>query len=258
MPLHLLRRRTALLGACATLLLAPLLAATPLAADENPTPAEIIARFVEGLGGEDALRARTSATMKGPMEIPAVGLTGDATIYTMAPDKYLETAAIPGFGDQIRGFNGKIGWQEDPMQGAQVLDGEMLKQAARNARFYSELEYDELYPEQTVAGKVDWNGQSAWQLDLVDQDGGEHTHYFSEDTGLLVGMEMTLTSEMGSADATINTGEYKDFGGVMAPSRVIVAIMGMEIIQTMESVTWNDVDESVFEPSDAIKALLPE
>ena len=34
--------------------------------------------------------------------------------------------------------------------------------------------------------------------------------------------------------------------------------MAMEIIATVESVTYDDIDPSVFEPSESIKALLPE
>lgn len=260
MSLHSLRRRAALPIVCCALLLGAGFTSAPLLADDQdlPAPGEIIARFVEALGGEDALRAYTSATTKGAFEMPAMGMSGDMTISQAAPDKMAVEIDFPGMGQSSQGYNGEIGWAEDAMQGPRLVEGEMLEQTKRDGRFNAELEYDELYPEQTTAGETEWNGQAAYQVDLVDPSGNDASHYFAKDSGLLIGMEMTQTSEMGTADITVNVSDYKDFGGVMIPTSSVMSMMGMEIVQTVESVTWDDVDPSVFVPSDAIKALLPE
>lgn len=260
MSLHSLRRSAALPLVCCAMLLGTGFTSAPLFADDQelPAPGEIIARFVEALGGEEALRAHTSSTIKGAFELPAMGMSGETTIYQMAPNKYMETTAFAGFGDTVQTYNGEIGWAEDPMQGTRILDGQMLKDAARAALFYAELEYDEIYPKQTTVGETDWNGHTAYQVDLVDDDGNESSHYFAKDTGLLIGIETTQTNEMGTADITISSSDYTEFGSVMAPTQLVIGFMGMEMTQTVESVTWDDVDPSVFEPSDAIKALLPE
>ena len=258
MSLPSLPRRAAFLPVCCALLLGAAFTPAALVADDLPTPSEIIARFVEAIGGEDALRAYTSATSKGAFEMPAMGMSGEATEFSMAPDKTLARINLPGMGETVQGYNGAIGWAEDPMQGARLLEGEMLAQARREARFYAQLEYAELFPEQTTAGETEWNDQVVYQVDLVDTDGNESSHFFAKDTGLMIGMEATMTNEMGTADMSVNIGEYKDFGGIMIPTSTVMNLMGMEMIQTIESVTWNDVDPSVFEPSDSIKALLPE
>ncbi len=249
-----------ILGACA----AYDSGTSPAPAEPPPPPPElteeqkIIARFVDALGGEDALRAYSSATAKGAFELPAMGMSGDMTAYQMAPDKTLVTISLPGMGESIQGYNGEIGWAEDATQGARLVEGEILAQAKRDARFYGELEYDELYPEQTLVGETEWNGQTAHQLDLVDSDGNESSQYFATDTGLLLGAEATMTNEMGTMEVTFNFTGYQEFGGVTIPTSTTMSMMGMEITQTVESVTWDDVDPSVFEPSEAIKALLPE
>ena len=78
-------------------------------APEPPPPPElteeqkIIARHVEAIGGEDAIRAHTSMTIQGGFEMPAMGLSGEATIYLAAPDKGLLNIEIPGFGSNIQG-----------------------------------------------------------------------------------------------------------------------------------------------------------
>lgn len=253
-------RRAAFALACSVLVCGGALTSVPLVADnhELPSPGEVTARFVEALGGEDALRSYSSATTTGTFDMPAMGMSGDMTVYQMAPDKTLTTVSFPGIGESVQGYNGEIAWADDAMQGTRLIEGEMLAQQQREARFYSELEYDEIYPEQTVAGETEWNGQAVYQLDLVDSDGNESSQYFARDTGLLVGGESTETNEMGTVDVTLHFSEYKEFDGVMIPTTTTISMMGMEMSMTFESVSWDDVDPGVFEPSDAVKALLPE
>ncbi len=249
-----------ILGACA----AYDSGTSPAPAEPPPPPPElteeqkIVARFIEAVGGEEALRAHTSTTVKGTFGMPAMGVSGDFTAYAMAPDKFLLTINMAGVGDIVQGYNGDVAWAENPMTGTQLVEGEMLEQVKRDSRFYAELEYGELYPQQTAAGETEWNGQAAYQLDLIDAAGNESSHYFSADTGLLIGVEGVQDTEMGRQEVTRNISDYKEFGGLLIGTSDILETMGMEITQTVESVTWDDVDPSVFEPSEAIKALLPE
>ena len=259
MSLFLQRRKALSLAGCilllgATLSVAPLLAAN----DQLPSPEEIVARYIEALGGEEAIRAHTSRTVKGSVEIPAMGMTGQTTAYFIAPDKMIVKSETPGMGESVQAYNGEIGWIEDPMQGAQILEGEMLAQMKRQARFYADLERADLFPQQTTAGETEWNGQAVYQLDVVDLDGNETSQYFAKETGLLIGAEGTQTNAMGPMAITI--GDYQEFGGVLIATSTSTNLvsMAMEFITTVESVTYGDIDPSVLEPSDAIKAMLPE
>ncbi len=257
-----LQRRKALSPAGCALLLGAALSAAPLLADndELPSPGEIRARYIEAVGGEKALRAHTSRTVKGTFEMPAMGMSGPTTSYAAAPDKFISRTEIPGMGEIVQAYNGEIAWLENPMQGAQILEGEMLAQVKREARFYAALEQDDLFSEQTTAGETEWDEQAAYQVDVVDVDGNEASQYFAKETGLLIGAVTTQASEMGTMEVNITMSDYKEFGAVMLPTSTSMNMvsMGMEMIQTVESVTFDDVDPSVFEPSDAIKALLPE
>lgn len=257
------RRHAFALAACAAILGATLAsAAAPLLADDSELPStdEIVARYIEALGGEEAIRAHTSRTVKGAVEVPAMGMSGQTTAYFIAPDRMIVKGEMPGMGENVQAYNGEIAWIEDPMQGTQILEGEMLAQMKRQARFYAELERDDLFPQQTAAGESEWNGQAVYQLDVVDVDGNAMSQYFAKETGLLIGTEGTQTIAMGPTEVAITLDDYKDFGGVLIATSTTMNIvsMAMEIITTVESVTFGDVDPSVFEPSDAIKALLPE
>ncbi|MXW02910.1 MAG: hypothetical protein F4X59_13215 [Holophagales bacterium] len=257
-----LQRRKAVSLAGYTLALGAALSAAPLLADDQelPSPEEIVARYIEALGGEEAIRAHSSRTVNGGVEIPAMGMSGQTTAYFIAPDKMIVKGEMPGMGENVQAYNGEIGWVENPMAGAQVLEGDMLDQMKRQARFYADLERADLFPQQTTAGEAEWDGQAAYQLDVVDVDGNEMSQYFAKETGLLIGAEGTQTTEMGAMEVAITIGDYEEFGGVLIATSTSTNLvsMAMEIIATIESVTFDDVDPSVFEPSEAIKALLPE
>ena len=261
MSLLFQRRRPVSLAGC-TLLLVAVFSVAPLLADDHelPSPEEIVARHIAALGGEEALRAHTSRTIKGTFEIPAMGISAPSMVYATAPDRMIIKSEMPGFGENVQGYNGEIAWIDNPMQGAQILEGEMLDQMKRQARFYADLERADLFPQQTTAGETEWNGEAAYQIDIVDVDGNEMSQYFARETGLLVGTEGTQTTDMGPMEVTITIGDYKEFGGILIATSTSTNLVsaGMEIIQTVESVSFDDVDPSVFEPSDAIKALLPE
>ncbi|MXZ39392.1 MAG: hypothetical protein F4230_02720 [Holophagales bacterium] len=258
----LLQRPRALSLAGSILLLGAALSAAPLLGNDQELPSaeEIVARYIEALGGEEAIRAHTSRTVKGAVEIPAMGMSGQTTAYFIAPDKMIVRTEMPGMGESVQAYNGEIAWIEDPMQGSQILEGEMLAQMRRQARFYADLERAELFPQQTTAGETEWNGQTAYQLDVVDVDGNETSQYFAKETGLLIGAEGTQANAMGPMEMAITIGDYQEFGGVLTATSTSTNLvsMAMEFIATVESVTYGDVDPAVFEPSDAIKALLPE
>lgn len=253
-------RRPKPLPSTRALLVGAALCGAPLLADNHELPSadEIIARHVEAIGGEDAIRAHTSRTTKGSFGIPAMGMSGDMTIYQMAPDKGIVHISFPGVGESTQAYNGEIGWTEDAMQGPRLLEGAELNALKRQIRAHVDLEYSKHYPERKTVGESEWNGEPAYQVDLVDVDGNESSRYFSIETGLLLGEEGTTTTDMGTSETATTWSDYKEFGGVMFPGSATANLvsMGMEFVQTIESVTFDDDDPSAFEPSDAIKALL--
>ena len=144
------------------------------------------------------------------------------------------------------------------MQGARLLEGAELSALKRQVRIHSDLEYDQIYSERNAAGETEWDGQPAYQVDLVDADGNESSRYFAVETGLLIGEEATTTTEMGTVETSTTLSDYKEFGGVLFATSTTTNIpsFGVEFVQTIESVTFDEDDPSAFEPSDAIKALL--
>ena len=222
------------------------------------TPRAIIARYVEALGGEDAIRKHESRTVKGKMELAAMGMSGDVTIYAAAPDKMVMEVEMAGFGTMNNGYNGEVGWSDNPMAGAQLLEGKALKPQKQQADFYAPLHYEDTYPTMETVELTEFEGQSAFKVKLVDADGDESTEYFAEDSGLLIGVTAMQANQMGESEVTTVFSDYKDFSGTMQPATTVIKMtaMGMEIKNTVTEVTVNDVAPEKLEPPDSIKALM--
>ncbi len=220
------------------------------------TPAAIVARFIDATGGEEAWRSHTSSTARGKFILSAMGLEGDMVIYSAAPDKVSVLIEMAGMGSMVQGYNGEAGWSENPMTGPALLEGAQLDQMAEQANFYGPLTYDELYPTQETLELTEFNGESAYKVRLLNAAGKETLQYFSEESGLLIGNQGVQSSDMGEMEVTAVLSDYKDFDGVKMPGKSTAEVQGMEIIQTIEEVTWDDVPDDAFEPPASIKALM--
>ena len=60
---------------------------------------------------------------------------------------------------------------------------------------------------------------------------------------------------MGAIDVTTVIGDYKEFGGIMAPTSMRQQLMGQEQVMTVETIEFGDVDPSIFELPSEIKDL---
>jgi hypothetical protein len=219
-----------------------------------PTPAALLARYVDAIGGEKALRQHQSSTRKGKMAIAAMGMEGSTTTRAAAPDKIAMNIET-GMGAMNQGYNGEIGWSDNPMTGAQVLDGDQLATMKQQADYYMPLNYPKHFSTMETVEETDFGGTPAYKVRVVNSTGREASHYFAKDSGLLLGIQGIQAGPMGESEVKISFQEYKDFGGVKMPAKTMLDVAGMQIEQTVETVTFDDVEATAFEPPEAVKAL---
>lgn len=220
-----------------------------------PTVRALLARYTEAIGGEDAIRAHTSFTAKGKFSLAAMGVDGDVTIHAAAPDK-AKMVISTAMGEIASGYNGTVAWSENPFAGTEVLEGTAAAAAAQQANFYGPLAYGDYYTSMETLEEAEFEGETCYKVKLVDSEGGETTQYFSKESSLLIGQESIVDGPMGAADTTVVLSNYKEFGGVLVAAKTVINAGGMEIETTIDSVTYDDVDDSAFELSDSIQALL--
>ena len=237
---------------------AMLLFSAPLAAQAVPSAADVPAKYVAAIGGNDAVMKITSLKQTSTMLVPAMGLTADVEAYLAAPNKMATKSTIPGVGEMLQGTDGVVAWDANPMQGPRLLADKELAQMLESADFYGNMLYPaDRFSKMENTGIADFNGEKSYKLKLVRKDSGrETTQYFSVATGLIVGAEMVQESQMGSMQVSSTLSDYKDFGGVKFPTRSELTMGANKLVMTVTNVLINGAPATAFDIPDAVKPLI--
>jgi hypothetical protein len=186
------------------------------AAPKLDTVDQILDRFVAAVGGP-ALQKVTSAQLRGTVEIVDLQVNGTVELSQKAPDKALQVVAFDQMGTQREGFDGTVGWAEDPQNGVREKTGAELADARRGAVFPRELMLKKIYPKMTVTGREKVGEREAFVINAAPPDGEPARLYFDVESGLLLRQVVTRQSPQGPViiDATLE--DYRPVDGVKRP-----------------------------------------
>jgi hypothetical protein len=233
---------------------APLTSATTTA--NLPTARSILDRHVEAIGGRAAILGHKSMFVKGTLSMPSSGLSGAVEVYGAAPNKSLMKLSLGGVGELIEGFDGVHGWGLSPMTGPMLLEGKQLEDRRFDSDFHSELRPDMRYSSMTTLEQTEFDGRPCYKVRLVRKSGGEDTEFYDVKTGLQAGKIFGRETEMGTMTSTVTIKEYRKFGNLLQPTSIRQQVGPVEQVITVESVEYDNVPASMFEPPAAIKALI--
>lgn len=222
---------------------------------ELPTARAVIDRYVTALGGREAFLKHKSLKLEGKTDVAGQGIQGTLTLATAFPDKMLLTINLAGISVKS-GFDGKVGWSVNPLLGPSLVEGKALDQLKRQADFYAILHEPDRFASMTNLGKVNFEGEECYKLQLKYKDGGEATEFYSVETGLQKGQVATEQSEFGAITVTGVNLEHKKFGDIMMPSKVTQKMSGIGQTMTIDTVEFDTVPPETFDLPAEIKALL--
>jgi hypothetical protein len=196
--------------------------------EELPDAREIIDRFVEAIGGEQAIKSSGARHMLGRMDVPAQGVGGDLELFTAPPNKMLFKIEVPGIGSISSGYDGEVGWAINPAMGPMVLEGRMLEQLRQQADFRAVLHPDDLIAAMETVEKTEVEGHSCYKVKVTTTWGEEYFEFFDTETGLQVGSERSQASPMGEIPTTSVVSEYQEFDGLLVATKTSQRMMGIE------------------------------
>ena len=221
-----------------------------------PSGREILAKHVKAIGGEAPYKAIKSIRATGRFEMPAQQISGDFTMVAARPNKQRVKVTVSGIGEIESGYDGKVGWRVDPIQGPAVLSGKELSEAADDAFFDGALYGSDYIAEATTVGRATFEGQQAYKVKLVLKSGNERTEYFDVNTGLQIGSESTRVTPQGPVPMVSILRDYRKFGTVTMPSALVQKLMGIEQVVTVNNYEYDAVPADAFELPAVIKALI--
>jgi len=217
------------------------------------TAQAVLERYKEALGGVAAIKSVQSETTRG--EIEGTGLQGKATFVSYSkPFKSLFKVTLPEGGEIDSGFDGTVSWTTTP-KGASIDKDTPLESARRDADLQYPLHQPDYFKKLEFAGVTEFEGHRCYWLHGTTHWGKDNNQFYDVETGLLVGYR--YQADAGSpVISTLTFSDYKSYGSRLTPTKLVNRSGDRMRTFTIRSVTYTELEDSVFELPAAVKALL--
>lgn len=224
-------------------------AAPPLIITDGTLPSldAVLQRYVDAMGGKDALAKLTTRVIKGKVDVVGVSRGGLVEVYLKAPNKSLTVVDAHPVGVTKQGFDGRSGWFFSKQGGTRDLKGSELAALTVEADFYHDLRIRELYPTTKLLGKTKSGFRELYVVQAVPRGGGAEYFYFDVETGLLFRRDTTRQTSSGMVRAEIYYGDWREVDGIRLPFSVTQSMAQTTLGFSVEEVKHNvPLEEAVF------------
>jgi len=179
-----------------------------------PQPTAIVAKYVEALGGADALRKINTRVVTGMVTF--FGHPAPVEIYAKAPDMRASVIKTPrGEGRTI--YNGHEGWAAMAPRPPHPLEGSELDQASLQADFYFPLDIQKTFPSLRERPPQKVGDQEAYVVLGVRPGMPPVQFFFSKESGLLLRMVYFTQTALGRLPQQTDYSDYREVDGVKVP-----------------------------------------
>lgn len=212
-----------------------------------PSVKEILDRYVHALGGAAVIQKITSRSAKGS-RIGADGVLVPEEVHQKAPDKMLTVTSYPNVVFS-NGFNGKAAWGHSSREGATPLPEQIVVQLKRDAVFYKDLKFQELYSNLTVIAKVPVGEADAYVIQAKPGDGPVEKLFFDVHTGLLVRRYTESDTGLGKLPLQTDYEDYREVDGIKQPFLIRWSMPGRIWGRKIDVIKQNvRLDDAKFNP----------
>jgi CubicO group peptidase (beta-lactamase class C family) len=210
-----------------------------------PTPADVIARVLAALGGEEDLGRHRSMEMRAAKSYENQGVTADVVVLAAAPDRRAEEETWTAAGTRIGAirlfFDGEQGGQETTFGQDEIYAGEENERARRDAAFrpWLDLPKDRKDIRLQRTGLVD--GEETYVLERAPDAGPAAAWHVSTRTARVVQVE--------TAGKTTTFGDYRNVDGELVPFRTASVEELGDVVVEVRQVRFNvEVPAGAFAP----------
>jgi hypothetical protein len=217
------------------------------------TAEQVLDRYKQALGGEQAIANVQSMTVRGEAE--STSTPGKATfVYYAKPFKtFFKLTRADG--TQISaGFDGKVSWTITS-KGAEIDKDSALDAIRRDADLQYPLHQLDYFKQLELAGISDFEGHRCYWLHGTTNWGKDNNQFYDVNTGLLAGYR--FESDDSSKTLTFAIFEdYRNFGGPLIATRNTTRAGNNRRTLTYRSVSYEPLGDSIFELPPAVKAVV--
>jgi hypothetical protein len=216
------------------------------------TAEEVLEKYRQAMGGADAIRKVQSETRHGSFE--GAGMKEKITFVAYSkPFKFLARVNLPG-GQRINGFNGEVSWSVTA-KGAEIDKSTPVESNRRDADLQYPLHEADYFKSYELAGVTDFEGHRCYWLHGITRWGKDNNQYYDVNTGVLIGYRFQ-SDDQSSKPTILVLEDYKSFGGPLVATRQVVRQGDQSQTTTVTSVSYEPLEDSIFDLPESVKALL--
>jgi len=204
----------------------------------------ILDKYVQAIGGEEALHKITTRMEKGTLS--GFGPAGmPVEVYAKAPDARVTVVQTPR-GENVTAFNGKTGWMSGFGPPRPITGGELANEK-RNADFYFAADIKQAFQQIRSARPDKVDDHEAYQLVARNPGLPPVRFYFDKDSGLLLRELRYVETPLGRDPSEVDYADYREVDGVKIPFKWTIARPGGRFTIQIDRVQQNvPIDESKF------------
>jgi len=198
---------------------APLLAQAPAA---SPTADEIIAKYVEKVGGIQKIEAVKSLKRTGKFR-GGGGFEAKVLEENKRPDLVRQEFTFQGM-TGVTAWDGKTGWKIEPWQGKkdpEPLGEDEMKGIVEDSFFDGQLvNYKQKGNTVEFAGSEPVEGTDAWKLKVTLKNGDVQYYYMDTDDFVPIKIEFKRMIRGAEQETEVSLGDYKAVNGWYLPHAI--------------------------------------
>ncbi len=202
------------------------------------TAESIIDKYIQSIGGKEALISVKDVTIKGSMSIQGTDIEINTT--QKAPNKILVEMLMGGNVMSRQVFDGEKGKVVSPM-GEEVMDGQMLLEMKESSALFPELEYFSNTTKVELLGIEELDGNQVYKIQVVKPSGNTVTAFYCVKDGLKY--KETIPSPQGIV--TTSFLDYQTINGVMFPMNMKLNVGPQNIEVKQSSIKVNTGVEDI-------------
>lgn len=199
-------------------------AATVRAGDEAlPSADEVIAKYIEVIGGRDALDSIKTLHMTGKMVFGG-GMEAPMTLDLKRPGKVRLEFTIQGM-TGTQAFDGETGWFVMPFAGKpdpEKMPPDMLKDFKQQADLDGPLvDYKKKGHKVEMVGLDEFEGTPVYKLKVTRADGDVEYHLLDKELFILLATKGTRDFQGTPIEYELALGDYKEVNGLLVPHSIV-------------------------------------
>jgi len=188
--------------------------------DNLPKAEQILDKYVDALGGKNAVDKVNSRVEKGTLA--AGDMKSPVDVFDKSPNKRITIVHMPN-GDSSTAFDGHTGWLGMPGRPAHEMSAAEDDNIRLDADLHLATDLKQLFHTFRVHGEEKIGGNDVYAVYGFNEGKPPVQFYFDTKSGLLVRLVRYIDTPLGRNPTQIDYADYRDASGVKVPYRWTIA-----------------------------------